>query len=365
MGKEHSPIRFIKNAAGATLLTVILVGCKGEVPAPTPSPETSPFSTPVPTETATPTIEPTPTLIPTPEPTPTPKPTADPKINCDQRLVPDAEAISPITKEPSKSFNLNVPILEYHLIDTFKPGTNIASTDGAPALSHLVVSPATFDAQMKILHDNGWQTITMSKLASDLEYEITPPEKTFVVTFDDGYRDGYENAWPILQKYGFVGTYFDITSRSDGSFLNPDQLRALSDGGNEIASHTVDHVSITSGKADYEVDASAEYIAKVTGKWPSTFAYPFGSFNTYAENAVARCQPMRMAVTTVQSVGETWANRFATPRRQVFPGTSPKYLLEMLTQYAKEPRPATTPEPQTPVKGVAVVSLKEDEQIAV
>jgi peptidoglycan/xylan/chitin deacetylase (PgdA/CDA1 family) len=340
MRHEQSPISFIEKAAGTILLTVAIAGCKGTAPTPNFTSLDNSSSRPIPTETSTATAEPTvtltptasPTLEPTPtptvEPTPTLRPTANPKIKCDQWLVPDAIPVPAITKEPAKSFKLNVPILEYHRI----------IGPEAKGLAHLKVPPKTFDAQMKKLYDNGWHTITLAKLAGDLEHEITPPAKTFVVTFDDGYADGYLNALPILQKYGFVGTYFIITSRRNGSFLTPTEVKALSQAGNEIADHTAYHVSLTSGKADQEVDSAALYIAQTTGKWPSTLAYPYGSYNSYAKNAVARCQPMRMAVIQEASSGpkaiETWSNRFQVPRIKISPGTSPKYLLQKLTPYA-------------------------------
>jgi len=321
MNIERSINRLPKKAAiPAFFLAAILSGCSGNV-APEPSSTYSPF--PISTEKPDPTyppMEPVPTVV---YPTLTPKPTADPNIKCDPRLVPDATPVAAVTNEPSKSFTLHVPVLEYHRIAGPK----------AKGKADLKVPPATFDAQMKIMSQNGWHTITLAELGYDLEHEITPDPKTFVLTFDDGYNDN-ENILPILQRYGDVGTFFVITGRSGGSFLRPDQIKALAAAGNEIASHTVDHVSITSGKADYEVDKSAEDIAKITGKWPSTFAYPFGSENSYARKAVSRCTQMRMAVTTVQAVGETWDKRFEVPRLKVLPGTSPKTLLKELTPYA-------------------------------
>jgi peptidoglycan/xylan/chitin deacetylase (PgdA/CDA1 family) len=326
-------------------LAFFVSGCGGAV-----VPESHPTGTVSPvtssTENLPPTVRPTLTLAPipilTPEPTaiPTPRPTASPNIICDQRLVPDAQAVPPVAKEPAKSFALHVPILEYHLITTFKPSSRIVETDGVAAMPHLVVPPTVFDAQMKILHDNGWRTITLAKLANDLDNSIAPPPKTFVVGFDDGYVDGYKNAWPILEKYGFVATFFVISSRVNRpANLTAPELSELAQAGNEIADHTVDHVRVTSGKADYEVDAAAQYIAQVTGQWPSTFAYPFGSVNSSAEKAVARCQPMRMAViegNPSDPVDENWSNRFAVPRLEIGPGTSAKYLLQVLSRYAKE-----------------------------
>ena len=59
----------------------------------------------------------------------------------------------------------------------------------------------------------GWKTITMGELGDDLRLGITPEPKTFVITFDDGYEDGYKNAFPALLSHGFRATFFVIASR--------------------------------------------------------------------------------------------------------------------------------------------------------
>ena len=71
---------------------------------------------------------------------------------------------------------------------------------------------------------------------------MKPPAKTFVITIDDGWDDGYTYALPILQSHGFVATYFVIAGRIDRpGFLTSAHLQALVAAGDEIGDHTMDH----------------------------------------------------------------------------------------------------------------------------
>jgi len=246
--------------------------------------------------------------------------------SCDPSLVPEASPVPQGASTPSDRFFMNVPILMYHRI--------VPLSEAIDALPSLVVPPETFADQLAALAAAGWHTITLAQLAEDLEAGVKPPPRTFVITFDDGWNDGYRYALPILESRGMVGTYFVIASRIGyGEFLSPDQLRILIAAGNEVASHTVDHVGLAD-KSDstltYEIDAASATIASVTGVWPETLAYPSGSFDLRAELAVGACTGMKMAVTTQAAIWESWPTRFETPRIRVSPGTGADSLVGLL-----------------------------------
>ena len=199
----------------------------------------------------------------------------------------------------------------------------------------------------------------MAMLANDLVAHVTPPAKTFLITIDDGWYDGYTYALPILQSHGFAATYFVIAGRIDHpNFLSSAELRALVAAGDEIGDHTMDHVNLTAqgtAKLKYEIDAAAARIAQVTGVWPQSLAYPSGHEDSLVVVAVAACQELRIAVieghlvmvqpaapepgasptpllTTLQAY-ESPANQFVIPRIRVSPGTTPAGLLAWLSTY--------------------------------
>ena len=114
------------------------------------------------------------------------------------------------------------------------------------------------------------------------------PAKSVALIFDDGYGDNYTNAFPILQKYQMRATFFIITGAlGEPGYMADSQIRALSESGMEIQSHTVHHVSlgkINAGLTAKETADSKKTLEQILGKPCLFLAYPSGSFNTTVEN---------------------------------------------------------------------------------
>ncbi len=345
---------------GLPAAAVVLILCSAVLqswsppPAPTNAPPASVTAAP-----ATPSPSPAPTVSP---PSPTAEPSAGPfppadtfalVDSCDPASVPGSIAVAP-SPTLTGSFTLRVPILEYHRVVPAKEAGN--------SLSGLVVPPENFAAQLDLFEKRGWRTITMAELADDLAAHVAPPARTFVITFDDGWDDGYTYALPILAQHGYVGTFFVISSRIDRpGFLTSDNLRALVAAGDEIGDHTFDHASLSSIKPDQvprEIDAGASRIAQVTGRWPESLAYPYGGTNSQVVKVVAACQGLRIAAldgpmkvtaqpsdpghgaspapshVVLYTAYETWANRFAVPRIRVGPGATPSGIVSSMERAA-------------------------------
>jgi peptidoglycan/xylan/chitin deacetylase (PgdA/CDA1 family) len=318
---------------------------------PTATPALSPVAvaeTPEPTSTKAPVATPALTPRATLAATPLPHAGSYPVINsCESSSVPWAVPVpgSP-TMKPS-SFTLHVPVLEYHRI--------VPSVEAGNSSPGLVVSPERFSEQLDALQKAGWHTITMAQLADDLEAQLTPVPRTFAITFDDGWDDGYTYALPILRKHGFVGTFFVIAGRIDRpGFLSSPHLLALIAAGNEIGDHTMDHTELSSvspSRMAFEVDTAAARIAQVTGFWPESLAYPYGGVDARVRGVVAQCRQLRIAVldgplkmtypapspaagsTQAPSRAveleayETVSNRFAVPRIEIGPSMTGTQIL--------------------------------------
>jgi peptidoglycan/xylan/chitin deacetylase (PgdA/CDA1 family) len=209
---------------------------------------------------------------------------------------------------------------------------------------------------MAALSAAGWHTITLSRLADDLAAGITPSPRTFVITIDDGWADGYAYAAPIMESFGFVATFFVIAGRIGWSdVLSPTQLRDLIASGNEIGNHTMDHdrlVGLTDARLAYEIGSGSATIAAATGLWPVTFAYPLGGYTSRSMAAVEACAGMKMAVIEGDATWESWATRFATPRIRVGPGFSPSGLVQIMVD-PRPPLPPSTAGPSQVAAGTA------------
>jgi len=121
-----------------------------------------------------------------------------------------------------------------------------------------------FAKQMKYMHDNGYNTITLDQFCEWQEGRGELPAKPVLLTFDDGDRSVYEYAFPILKKYDFTATLFVITDKVgqewekiDGVTWN--ELREMSDSGVfTIESHTHDmHYKVRDGDQDVPVFIAA------------------------------------------------------------------------------------------------------------
>ena len=170
-----------------------------------------------------------------------------------------------------------VLILNYHKIDD--------------TFISLAVRPEDFDAQMKYLADNGYHTITPDELYDSLAGNAELPENPVMITFDDGYKDNYENAYPILKKYGFKGTIFVVSSFLGvyPNYMTWDQAREMDADNISIQSHTVDHKSMTDLSDDElraELVDSKKKIEKELGHEIAYMAYPTGPYNLHIANLV-------------------------------------------------------------------------------
>jgi len=225
---------------------------------------------------------------------------------------------------------LHVPVLMYHLVAL--PGE---VPDAAP---DLVVSPVTFDTQMRALHDAGWHTITAAQLAADLATGTRPPARSLVVTIDDGYADAYTRAFPILKKYGFVATFYVVAGRVGGSThtLTWPQVRDLLAAGMDIGNHTMGHPALAMASdwdLGWQVRHAQEVVLRETGYAMTTLAYPAGRFDGRVEDAV-QAAGLDLAFTTQPGALETWVGRFACPRIRVGPGTGGRWLVLSLERWA-------------------------------
>ena len=163
-----------------------------------------------------------------------------------------------------------VPVLNYHQVnDKFK--------------TVLTMTPKNFDAQMKYLHDHDYHSISQAEFNAYMSGEGDLPDRPVMITFDDGYVDNYEHAYPIMKKYGYRGTIFLIMNlMNKPGYLTWDMVKKMSDDGMEFGSHTLSHKPLTSfdeAGLRHELRDSKTYIEKKTGK-PCTFiAFPEGKFN--------------------------------------------------------------------------------------
>lgn len=172
-----------------------------------------------------------------------------------------------------------IPILMYHSV-----------SDGRKEKRHpyyqTVTTPAAFASQMKFLHDSGHSVVNLDHAVTRLTKSDSSTKRPVVITFDDGYRDFYVHAAPVLAQYGFSATMFLPTAHvgdTSRSFNGADcmtwsEVRELNKIGIQFGSHTVTHPHLSEmGVADveYEVRQSKAAIEERLGCAVTSFAYPY------------------------------------------------------------------------------------------
>lgn len=178
-----------------------------------------------------------------------------------------------------------VPILLYH---------NLASSYENPLLH---ITREQFAQHMAALRQAGYQSITYAELIeAGASGGGTLPVHPIIITFDDGYRSVYTDAFPILQEQGLCATVFVITGRmgakaGDFPHFSWEEAREMEQSGVvdiESHSHTHPDFSVLSQEdTRLEAGLSKFLIESHLHKCCKVFAYPFGTESPYAQELQA------------------------------------------------------------------------------
>jgi peptidoglycan/xylan/chitin deacetylase (PgdA/CDA1 family) len=192
-----------------------------------------------------------------------------------------------------------LPILMYHSIsDDPEPGVR--------PYYRVCTGPQKFRGQMQWLKDNGYQGVTLSAgLAWLNSPRVSRPATPVAITFDDGFRDFYTQAFPILQPHGFLATMYlpaafiggERRSFKSRECLTWAEAKELHRAGIEFGSHTVHHpelVDLPWPDIQAEIADSKTQIENQLGAPVKAFAYPY-AFPQTRRDFVDRFKDMLMA----------------------------------------------------------------------
>lgn len=202
----------------------------------------------------------------------------------------------------------DIPIFLYHNVKT-----EMIEGDSP----YMVVTAENFEEDLKFLKENGYTPIDLQTLIAAYNNPRTKlPKKPFVITFDDGYLDNYEHAYPLLKKYDTKAAIFTIvwSVGRDKFILNDNPINPhftweqgremLESGLIELGSHTFDmhnpeglsygyEVPCGHGLGPMEGESEEDYYTRLyedikkskelmeenLGVKVNTFAYPYGIYN--------------------------------------------------------------------------------------
>jgi len=221
-----------------------------------------------------------------------------------------------------------VPVLMYHYLSIPPADANVYRRD-------LSVSPDLFARHLDAIQAAGYTTISLYQLLAYLWQDAPLPDKALVITFDDGYRDNYENAFPLLRERGMIATIFVLTDFIDEErpeYLTWEMAREMLAAGLSIESHGRNHASLKNQNRDYlvwQALGSLETIEFELGVRPRFVSYPAGEFDDETISVVSSANYWA-GFTTIQGVTHSTDDFFRLHRVRVRNTTEPDELIRML-----------------------------------
>lgn len=213
-----------------------------------------------------------------------------------------------------------------------------------------------FAAQMSLLKMGGYQVLSLEQAYQGLFGDGTLPPRAVVLTFDDGYENFREHAWPILRHHGFPATVFLVAKQLgknagwlDESFaparlMDRAAVRELAAQGVSFGSHTLNHARLPElelPRMRREIFDSKAALEDLLGKPVRDFCYPYGLYDERARDLAAQAG-YRSALTCIRGAANTADNAFEIPRKAVSWGDNLLgYAWKLHMKHARKDRPGS------------------------
>lgn len=298
-----------------------------EAPPPVETIEVEPLAQPIIQTLPTPAASLTPPPLPTPLPTLMMDATAAIQATRTAAASPPTPPVIPSATSPALynepmptpsgiySWTLKVPILMYHYVSD-------PPADADKYRLDLSVSPDQFRQQMTFLRDGGYTPIDLYALTTAIVGHSELPDKPVLLTFDDGYIDNYQIAYPILEEFGFKGTFFVVTEFIDNGregYMTWAMVEEMARAGHRFESHSRTHPDLTEKDHDdliWQILGAQETLAAHIGYRPRYFCYPGGDYNAETIQ-VLRDLDYWGAVTTANGSWHGFDDRFEWRRIRI------------------------------------------------
>ena len=183
-----------------------------------------------------------------------------------------------------------LPIFTFHAVDKRS--------------SVISISPTVFQGAMAKLYQGGYQALRLMQAVDLLRRGAPFPDRSFVITFDDGYQSVYEEAFPVLEGYGMAATVFltvgekgvassrgRLPSLTGRSMLSWEEIQEMQRAGIDFGAHTLTHPDLThlsSDQVQAEVCEAKSVIEDALGAPVTSFAYPYGRYNGRVRDIVRK-----------------------------------------------------------------------------
>ncbi len=213
-----------------------------------------------------------------------------------------------------------VTILTYHRVGRFDPPT---------ADRGVYCNLPFFERQMRFLARLRYRVIPLAEAREGLLGRRRLPPRAVVLTFDDGYRDFYEHALPVLEQHRFPATVFAISGAlgrratwladTRPELLDGAALREIQSRGIEVGSHTHTHPRLSrlpTSEVAEELRRSKAILEDLLGREVPSFCYPYGDLDARVRGEVAAAG-YELACATWRGSARPGADLLALPRQGI------------------------------------------------
>lgn len=218
-----------------------------------------------------------------------------------------------------------VPTVTYHHIRDLESGD-------APTLRNISCPRELFLSHLSLLRERGLETVTFLDLQVFLEGRAPLPERPVILTFDDGYDDHWF-AFEELRRRGMKGVFFVVTSAlGTPGRLSSEQVRAMTEAGMEIGSHSVSHVDLRGLRRKRQLEEAAgskRLLEELLGRSVISFCYPGGA-SSGTTSSVLKEAGYWFARTTAGGISGIAGRNFEVRTITVRPDTRPEDLARQL-----------------------------------
>lgn len=200
------------------------------------------------------------------------------------------------------------PILMYHSLDENEDTTKLS------------LCPTGFERQMAFFYKHRYNVVPLEEMIRMIRSGQRVPHKTVAITFDDGYKNNFECAFPVLKRYGFPATIFVVTGfiGRDG-YMDWADMKILEDNGISIGSHTRSHLWLP-GMSDErlrdEISGSKSILEAGLGKEVEVLSYPIGAYDDRVK-AFVKEAGYEAACATNPGPNQRWDDLFSLKRVRI------------------------------------------------
>jgi len=197
--------------------------------------------------------------------------------------------------------------------------------------SKMVISPTRFASQLDWLARNGYQVVRLSALTDFLAGQRPLPQRSVVITIDDGYESVHRHAFPLLRQHGFPATLFvysDFIGAGD-ALRWPQLQEMLSSGLIDVQSHSKTHRNLIDraiGETDerYRANLDAEMAVprdtlqrRLENTKVRHLAYPYGDANAVVIESATR-HGYELGLTVVPGANPFYSHPMLLRRTMIF-----------------------------------------------